>query len=301
MRQGVFEPGELWLLARSRTEVALEVGALKPIETVTTEVEEEGIVFNVRIISSLKEKEQIRRALSREGRNEAQPAANPFLPYDEALHVADVSPTHVCLLNKFPVLADHLLIVTRAFRHQDELLDLADFEALRRCMAEGPALGFYNGGEIAGASQPHKHLQLVPLPIAAEAPELPIEPALRSALVGGELNKAPRLGFDHLVTSLPEGMWLDVEDGAARALACYRRALDELDLSDGVKQRDPYNLLVTPRWLMVVPRSGEFSHGLSINSVGFAGGLLVRNQEQLETVKRVGPFAILRDVARGSS
>ena len=43
-------------------------------------------------------------------------AVNPFLPYDPDLVVADISDTHVALLNKFNVIDHHLLIVTRCFK-----------------------------------------------------------------------------------------------------------------------------------------------------------------------------------------
>ena len=42
-------------------------------------------------------------------------SGNPFLPYDPALLVAPISPTHVALLNRFNVVDDHFLIVTRSF------------------------------------------------------------------------------------------------------------------------------------------------------------------------------------------
>ena len=43
--------------------------------------------------------------------------------------------------------------------------DGADFDALARGLAAIDGLAFYNGGTVAGASQPHKHLQLVPVPL----------------------------------------------------------------------------------------------------------------------------------------
>ena len=80
------------------------------------------------------------------------------------MFVADISPTHVCLLNKFNVIDHHLLVVTRAFEEQDAAINAADFAALWVCMAEVDGLAFYNGGKLAGASQRHKHLQIAPLP-----------------------------------------------------------------------------------------------------------------------------------------
>ena len=84
---------------------------------------------------------------------------DPFLPYEPEMFVADISPTHVCLLNKFNVIDHHLLVVTRAFEEQDAAINAADFAALWACMAEVDGLAFYNAGKLAGASQRHKHLQ----------------------------------------------------------------------------------------------------------------------------------------------
>ena len=69
------------------------------------------------------------------------------------------------LLNKYNVVPHHLLIITRHFESQESALTQADFQALWTCLAEYDSLGFYNSGESAGASQPHKHLQTVPLPM----------------------------------------------------------------------------------------------------------------------------------------
>ena len=91
------------------------------------------------------------------------------------MFVADISNTHLSLLNKFNVIEHHLLIVTNTFKHQETLLTVRDFQAIWRCMTEFEGLAFYNGGEIAGASQDHKHLQLIPLPMASTGREVPME------------------------------------------------------------------------------------------------------------------------------
>src|SRR5580704_8382572 len=110
----LLSPGVLWPAIVRRTAQALECGALCPIETVSMTVEEGGVRFIVRQISSLVRKAQKRSTYS------AQPA-DPFMPYDPGLFVADVSETHVALLNKFNVIERHLLIVTRAFEEQEAL------------------------------------------------------------------------------------------------------------------------------------------------------------------------------------
>ena len=84
------------------------------------------------------------------------------------------------------VLDDHLLITPRAFEPQEALLTPEDFAALWSCMGGAPVLGFYNGGVTAGASQPHKHLQLIRLPVGDPASRGPPVPTA-TLLAAGQL------------------------------------------------------------------------------------------------------------------
>jgi ATP adenylyltransferase len=59
----------------------------------------------------------------------------------------------------------------------------------------------------------------------------------------------------------------------------------------------PYNLLATRDWMFLLPRTRGFFHSIEVNALGFAGALLVRNQEQLAFVRREGPMTLLRNVA----
>src|SRR5258706_6084844 len=189
------QPGTLWPAILRQTEHALRRGALRPIETTQALIEEGGVRFLVRQVSSLARKEETRQA--RKVRAKAYSAVNPFLPYDPDLFVADLSDTHIALLNKFNVIDHHLLIVTRNFKSQEALLDLADFAALIAGMAEFDGLGFYNGGAEAGASQHHKHLQIVPLPLGESDPPIPIESVLASARMQGPVGTVPGLALRH--------------------------------------------------------------------------------------------------------
>lgn len=258
-------PGTLRRRAESRWRHALVTGALEPLSTEVEEVEDGGARFQVRVVSSLVAKA---RAAA------AQPKKNPFaLPWEADLVVGDVSSTHGCLLNKFPVFEHHLLLVTRVYEPQEAWLTAADGEALRFCLDEGgDALGFYNGGAGAGASQPHKHLQVVPMKAS-------LEPLIRSG----------RLPVRHRLVDTPK-------DGASLAEE-VRRALEALHVAPGA----PWNLLATREWTLVVPRRAEAWEDVSVNALGFAGSLLVKTRAQLERVREVGPMAVLcaAGVARG--
>lgn len=63
-----------------------------------------------------------------------------------------------------------------------------------------------------------------------------------------------------------------------------------------------YNFLLTPEYMQIVPRTrekGELEEGMkvSVNSLGFAGMLLVKTKEELEAVKKVGVVEVLKRVA----
>ncbi|MBN3751372.1 phosphorylase [Paraburkholderia sp. Tr-20389] len=295
-----FDPRKLWPAIERQTAHALQCGALQPIDTVQTVIESDGVRFIVRQVSSLTRKDQ-QRVQARKLQTEKRVAVNPFLPYEPDLFVADISGTHLALLNKFNVIDHHLLIVTREFRRQEALLDLADFEALMRCMAGFDGVGFYNSGPEAGASQPHKHLQIVPLPLGDSELPVPVEPLLAQAFGAGPVGRVPGLPFRHAFARLA----LDdaPPDAAAHtALACYRALLDAAGIGAGEVDGEPchatpYNLLVTRRWMLLVPRSMERVEGVSVNALGFAGSLFVRDAAHLELIERLGPMNVLRRVA----
>jgi ATP adenylyltransferase len=290
-----FQPGSLLPAITRATHEALSSGALRPIETQQEEIEDSGIRFVVRRVSSLTQKADMHSAL-----RQANPA-DPFLPYDPMLFVAEVSHTHVALLNKFPVLDHHLLIVTRAFEPQETLLDTGDFAALATCMAEFEALGFYNGGREAGASEDHKHLQLVPLPLAPGRPGLPIEPLLRHARCSGGVGPGAGLPFRHACAELATQMWARREltgellGGVYRDL-CRAAGIEEREAAGERRQSGPYNLLLTREWMLLVPRSREQCASVSVNALGFAGSLFVKDDAQLESVRTKGPMGVLKEV-----
>lgn len=286
------EPNTLWSRAIARSERALARGSLEPIATEQEWVEENGIRFIVRILASFARKEKAQK--QQEKKN-----FNPFLPPEEDLLVADISETHSCLLNKYNVVDYHLLIVTRRFEEQDNWLTLADFQALWACLEEIDGLGFYNGGKLAGSSQPHKHLQLVPLPLIPGGPILPIEPAIATARWDGNLGTVPSFPFRHCLASLDPSRSRSPLEAAAAAFQQYRTLLAAVGLPvEGERQSGAYNLLLTRRWMLVVPRSREKFDSIDVNALGFAGALLVRDREQLQRLKAWGPMAILKQVAQ---
>jgi ATP adenylyltransferase len=259
---------------------ALDCGALLPARTHEAVIRDGGIGFSVRVVDSLPRKAQAGR----------KPGGNPFLPHEPALFVADLSDTHFLLLNKYPVIEQHLLIITRALEAQESPLTPADFAALCRCLAEMDGLGFYNAGAVSGASQRHKHLQWVPRPPGEGS--FPLEAAIETALEIGAI--AAALPFRHALAPLdPE--WLEQPAAAGRRLAeIYERLLAAIGRGGGAGY-GRYNLLVARRWMMAVPRTQERHAGISVNALGFAGWLLARDEAQLSAIRASGPLRLLRE------
>lgn len=294
----LLQPGTLWKSVIERTESAYKCGALLSIPTKFEFVEQDGVKFLVRILSNLVRKDAAKQKQTQQTALSGKDF-NPFLPYDEDLFVADISETHVCLLNKFNVVDYHLLIVTRAFEQQESLLTLEDFAAMWACLAEYDGLAFYNGGQVAGASQPHKHLQVVPLPLTTSDAAIPIQPLLAAAKFQGASATISGLPFTHTFASLDPN-WAESPLTAAKTtLEIYHSLLNAVGITavNGNRQSSAYNFLATREWMLVVPRSQEEFQAISVNSLGFAGALLVRNQEQMQILKDHGPMNILKSVA----
>lgn len=279
---------------------ALQNGALRPISTRGERIREGSVDFLVRIASSLARKaaEHARQA---QQAHPSQTKTNPFLPYDERLFVSHVSDTHLCLVNKYQVLNNHILLITREFEPQENLLTLRDFEALWLCLAEKEALAFYNGGKVAGASQPHKHLQLVGLPLVETGSAVPVQPLFDGLPADGSLSIATAAPFAHRAIRRAFEPGSDPFAMAAFSFRQYRAMLEAVGLNradqeEACLQAGPYNLLATREWMLLVPRSNEFYESISINALAFAGTFFVKEEAQVELLRSAGPFAALRAV-----
>jgi ATP adenylyltransferase len=297
----LLQPDTLWVRVKQQTEYALQCGALLSIPTEFEFVEQGGVRFVVRVLSNLARKEAAKKEQEKRVTTDGN-SFNPFLPYEEDLFVADISETHVCILNKFNVVDYHLLIITRAFEEQEALLTLQDFAAMWASLAQIDGLVFYNGGKIAGASQRHKHLQLIPLPFLPGGEKIPIEPLLTGAKFQDSVATLPGFPFVHAFMQL-DPHWADSPlEAAEKTLKCYHSLLSSVGLESGEetsanKQSGPYNLLATRQWMLMIPRSQEQFQSIAVNSLGFAGSLFVRNSEQMQILKEYGPLTILENVA----
>lgn len=77
--------------------------------------------------------------------------------YDEILGY-----DYTLALNKFNTLTDHVLILSNSFKLQYLPLNHNDFSVWYLTLTAMNGVGFFNSNKIAGASQIHRHLQVVP-------------------------------------------------------------------------------------------------------------------------------------------
>jgi ATP adenylyltransferase len=286
-------PQDIAHRAASVSEAALASGVLEPIPTHIRVVEQAGVRFQLRVLDSHWRKQRAlerQRAASPEGE-----ARDPFGPCDPALLLGDLSETHCCVLNRYPALAGHLLIVTRAYEGQERLLTVADFHALWLGLAGIDGLGFYNGGPQAGASQRHKHLQLLPTPMLTGEPAVPMATRFDGVTRPDGIGQAPGLPFVHALTCLPPGLSADPRQAAVATLGHYHRLLAAVGLArrPGGTQAGPYNLLMTRSWMLLIPRTRDDWQGVSVNALGYAGSLLARDEAALARIQDAGPMRLL--------
>ena len=103
-----------------------------------------------------------------------------FDPFDNPspdLHIANIptsDPSHLLVLNKFPIIAGHFILATKTNKQQTHILEQDDLEATYACLKawsqdqgedgkQKRLFAFFNSGDHSGASQPHRHLQFLPV------------------------------------------------------------------------------------------------------------------------------------------
>jgi ATP adenylyltransferase len=212
----------------------------------------------------------------------------PFCPpLDPNLTLGETKTGHQVILNKFPVLESHLLAISNTHEDQESYLGPEDFAAATEVLGEEDGLIFFNAGRHAGASQPHKHVQVV------KTGQLPLAAWLARGPSG-----RPRLPYRHALAPLDASAF---QEGVAGPLlfATYARLLAQSGVATttvqpGIIQEAPYNLLLTRQWMIIVPRTTErAAMDIPINALGFAGIILLRDESQEQLVCSQGALSLL--------
>ena len=272
-------------LLRKATEVTVAAtasGALVPLDTSLTHLMGEGgSRFELRHLLSATPKH-----LRASG-----PKPNPFLPWDQRLEVDRIGDSHVLILNKYPVQTSHMLLITQDWQPQTGWLSMEDWQSLARIDATTTGLWFFNSGPAAGASQPHRHLQLLPRAAgericardgwfrrcAQDATTSVQDPLLRSSRVAAISSTLTGETLQDLYLALAQDLGL----GHPSTDDCPRGA---------------YNLLLSREWMAIVRRRREGIRGFSVNALGFAGSLLSTEASDRQWIQDSGPEALLQAV-----
>lgn len=270
-----------WRQALEVSRRALEAGALVPLATrVVAEPALEP--FRLRELTGLPPRHL----------RSAGPRPNPFLPWDRPLEVDRLASGHVLLLNKYPVQEAHLLVITPDWQPQSGWLRPLDWQAVAQVMADTGGLWFFNSSATAGASQPHRHLQL--LPRHAEQPSCPLAPLLLQQLAGEQ----PPWPWAYRLSRRRDPL------GGSDLAGLYATHCRDLGLGDPTQSDAPlhaYNLLFDDTWFLTVRREREHQAGFSINGLGFAGFLLSTAGSDRDWLLRHGPWVLLEAVATPGS
>lgn len=255
----------------------------------------------------------------------APPPPKPYDPFEEPPPGLVVLPelnggTHRLVLNKFAVSQDHAILATTAWRPQSHLLEAADLAAAYACIQAYADRGeelyvFYNSGKHSGASQPHRHLQLLPVKqmregltttgdaeegewsvladrlLGSDAKEVPFYATvakLRGDDVGGS-GDAPSAEKLHAI-------YLDLyrqARAAAQGTPAAIEAAEGYDTATEERGEVPasisYNLALTHRTMALLPRTAEGGtdnqYSLSLNGTVLAGTALVKNEAEWDALR----------------
>ena len=284
-----------WSAALSRSSEALEHGALIPLTTSRLQCPGPGGEhFELR---------QLNAQLPRHHRLEG-PKPNPFRPWDSELEIEAIGLEHVLILNKYPVQTGHMLLITRQWAPQVHWLTQPDWTALVEVDRDTSGLWFFNSGPKAGASQPHRHLQL--LRRQSSETTCPRESWFRHVLEEGNPKRKTE-STDPLIDScalVKRPSCSDPRQEAHTLHALYRSLAMSLALGDADAEQPPlapYNLLLTPDWLALIRRKQERASGFSLNALGFADYLLATENSDLSWLAHNGGECLLQEVVSGIS
>ena len=214
------------------------------------------------------------------------PKQNPFHPWDKILEIEKIGNNHQLILNKYPVQNGHILLITNTWKPQNGWLDINDWIAIQEVNKDTSGLWFFNSSPKAGASQPHRHFQL--LRRSKSERICPREDWFLELKLNKKINN--KLKKNIVVSDF------NFLENSSCIHGLYLELLRKLGLgnpSHDKKPKYPYNILITNNWISIIKRSNDHIHGFSINGLGFAGYLLVTEISDINYLRRVGPEKLL--------
>ncbi|WVR03402.1 hypothetical protein IAU60_000393 [Kwoniella sp. DSM 27419] len=240
-----------------------------------------------------------------------EPFKPPYVPelYVGCLEGLEGEQGMSVLFNKYSLLPEHILLCSITKQPQNlppTPPQLATAYNLIQAASRHPTrpkrlLGFYNGGEGAGASQTWRHFQVVEVP----GGRAPVEEWVQGVQVD-RLDQAillPSVPYAHIIHPLPPShsvAYPPTEQSNEQLIDFLAPALMRmLDLcfdalrAGGSNREGGWNLLMTLDHLHLIPRSSPSfplpgsRPALELNSLGYAGMMLVRSEDEQKTLIEV--------------
>ncbi len=272
----------LWSKALEISRKAVNSGAVIPLNTIKYESSELCCDFELRLLKS-----PLPKYLREYG-----PKRNPFIPWDTRLEIQQINDNHTLILNKYPVQIGHMLLITNSWKPQNGWLTENDFEAILNVDNDTSGLWFFNSSKASGASQPHRHFQLLPRHYNES-----ICPRYNwfCSLLNNELDTNSEIS--HCVSIRVRNK--NKDSSSNDLFNSYKSMVNEMNIGEiGLinKPSKPYNLLITSKWIALITRKTDSSNGFSINALGFAGYFLGTKRSDIDTLIKFGPERILKDV-----
>ena len=216
------------------------------------------------------------------------PKINPFKPWDNILEIDSIGKYHQLILNKYPVQLGHILLITNEWKEQNGWLDIKDWEAIKEVNKDTSGLWFFNSGPLAGASQPHRHIQL----LRRDPSELSC-PREKWILDLNNVNyKNEKFSKNIILKKFSKSLNEENIHEIYKDLA-YKLGLGEPRKDK--KPRNPYNLIFTNRWIILIKRKTDNLFGISINALGYAGYILVTEKSDINYLRKFGPEKLLEN------
>lgn len=277
-------------LVKSAFQKAKSTNDLTYYPTQVVDISVSSLPFQLRFSPSL--------AFKPKGPPKSPTTTKPFDPFAYSplpkLYITDLSPTHYLVLNKFAITEEHFILATREFKPQTHVLERADLEGALECVKafrdNGGLFVFFNGGEHSGASQPHRHLQMLPVQRMKDG----LREGSPWEVLASKLGEAPFQTFAEKISLEVSG-----EDLYAAYLRLYRKACEasgvQGDVTPDGEAKISYNLAMTEDVLVVCPRvaeggvindfNGQEVGKLSLNGTMLAGTALVKSEAEWDALK----------------
>ncbi|KAI9367856.1 ATP adenylyltransferase-domain-containing protein [Aspergillus egyptiacus] len=328
MQLGIAE--NLPALVAKRFNAAKDAGHLIFSQTHLAILRPGGVPFQLRYCPALANK-PTGKAKPEEARTGKRfdPFENPS-PDLLIAHVPKENPTHFLVLNKFPVIPNHFILATRDWHEQTDILEKEDLAVAHACVkawrdedqadGAGPRrlFAFFNSGEASGASQPHRHLQFLPVEAMAlddeSATWRPLIDTVSSQPVSpdSEFRKASEVPLANFALPLPPNPSPETLHNVY--LSLYKAAVVAAGIPKSQAQATSgpaaisYNLAMTESTMMICPRRSTNAvvsvddetrkdvaeaGVVELNGTVLAGTLMVKAEAEWDELRRT-PNALVK-------